>query len=124
MFSAGTSHPWLCTWACNRSSCCSMVWVCAWRWVDTRTYIAMLIVHLLRLNRAGYLRRLAQQRPSQEILVGLIPPTLPVRDRFQLAANAPLTFHTFLHDGYFHRKGTPCHQRADRAGAEVAATRS
>src|SRR5579859_213112 len=84
----------------------------------------MLIVPLLRLNRTGELCRLAQQRPSQKVLVGLIPSALPIRLRLQLAANAPLAFHLSLRDENSHRKGTPYRPWDDPASATGAATRS
>jgi hypothetical protein len=51
-------------------TCCSMVWACCWRSVDTRTYNATRISRPLLC---------CPRRPTQHQLVGPVPPRLPVR---------------------------------------------
>src|SRR5215213_712430 len=72
MCSSATVHPSraatsLWSWV----TCCSMVWACCWRSVDTRTYNATRISCSLWRSRRCH-------RPAQDKLVRPIPPLLPV----------------------------------------------
>src|SRR6185437_2594792 len=95
MCSSHHSQPWV--WLCRRScsNCCSMVWACACRCVDTRTYIATFITVLL-LGRFLQTILWNSKAPSDQILVRLIPPPLPVGCWDDLTPDAKLPcFHTY-----------------------------
>ena len=76
----------------RRVSCCSMVCACCWRWVETRTYIAISIVFLLWVlsGRSGLCRFGC---PLEKELVDGIPALLGIWPCDCGALNVPLLCH-------------------------------
>src|SRR5712691_7570015 len=101
MDSSHHGHPWLRLYSRNRSSCCSIVWACAWRWVETRTYTATLILLLLR-ERFRWVVLQNRCTPLDKILVTPIPSRLSVGTRHRVTLNPPLPLlHVYPPEGNF-----------------------
>src|SRR6266702_4589397 len=104
MCSSCQSQPWVRQYARNCSNCCSMVWVCACRWVDTRTYIAILIGFLLshsgRSSAVACLLLKRSSTPLDERVLGSIPLLLGVTCLNGVTPDDPWTFlHVYPPDG-------------------------
>src|SRR6266568_2587205 len=91
MCSSHQSHPWLRLCSRKRSSCCSIVCVCAWRWVETRTYMATFISALLG-ERSCWLLLRDHCTPLDKRLVAPVPSVLSVGPLNAVTEHRPLPF--------------------------------